>query len=446
MAPRLRPRANVGTTNANIGVPSADANVPRPLAASDMESYSFACGGWLKMYLFGVAKALQHVGADRDARFIGCSAGALAATALALRCDFDRIRDYVVQKVVPRAHESLAGPFRVRDYLQRTLQDTGGLHRYAQLNSAADKLTVVYSSLSAWASRRITSFDSQEHLEKSLLASCCATPIAGMPFKLNGEWVMDGGVFDFQPVIDAKTITVSPFYCTNADIKPSRYVPMWWALYPPTQRDVEWLFDLGYEDGLNWVVKTGKVPRNMKLKVPTRGAEYDGQWTTTVGRVIGYRGVESRVLDVLFVVLFVCLWKPLAFTLLYMELYLHALVSGGKAALFGAAAKLMVSSLVLLAAITALATHSFQETLIFAVGLLVTGIFLGILVLLSGGIQEAATLASKDWKKCCACLRSITSLSLFLRSVPVLGSSVEIKRHEYLLEHSLVYRLALHFV
>jgi hypothetical protein len=411
-----------------------------------MESFSFACGGWLKMYLFGVAKALQEVGADRDARMIGCSAGALAATALALRCDFDVIRDYVVNEVVPRAHGSLAGPFSVRQYLSDTLQTCGQLHRYEDLNTAAKKLTVVYSSLSAWASRRVTSFDSKDTLEKSLLASCCAVPIAGMPFKLNGEWVMDGGMFDFQPVYDDKTVTVSPFYCTNADIKPSRYVPMWWALYPPTQRDVEWLFDLGYEDGLNWAIKNGKTPANKKIQIPTRGAEYDGQWTTTVGRVIGYRGVESRVLDVLFVALFVCLWKPLAFTLLYMELYLHALVSGGKAALFGAAAKFMVSCIVLLAAMTVLATHSFQETLLFVVGLLGVGIFLGVLVLLSGGIHEASRVASKDWKKCCACLRSITSLSLFLRSLPVLGSSIEIKRHEYLLEHSLVYRLALHFV
>ncbi|TMW63301.1 hypothetical protein Poli38472_002242 [Pythium oligandrum] len=408
------------------------------------ESYSFACGGWLKMYLFGVAKALQEHELEKNARVIGCSAGALAATALALGCDFDAIRDFVVDEVVPKAHENLSGPFQVRSYLQATLRSVGHLDRYEELNQDTEKLSVVYSSLSAWASRRVTRFESQEHLEKSLLASCCAVPIAGMPFKLSGEWVMDGGVFDFQPVFDAHTVTVSAFYCTAADIKPSRYVPMWWAFYPPSQRDVEWLFELGYEDGLAWIAKTGKSIKTIEM--PTKGASYDGQWTTTVGRVVGYRGVESRILDMLFVGLFVCLWKPLAFVLLYLELYLHAIVSGGKAALFGAAAKLMISSIILVGTILAMATHSFHDMMVFMLCLLGMGIFLGVLVLLSGGIQGAAMVASKDWRKCRACMRNITSLSLFLRTVPVYGSSIVIKRHEYLLEHSMVYRLAMHFV
>lgn len=422
---------------------------PPPPQAAAPESFSFACAGWLMVYHFGVAKALQQLGLERRARVIGSSAGALAATALALRCDFDAIRDHILAHVVPRAHASLDGPFRVREYLRGTLAATGELHRFAALNSkepqTPGRLTVVYSSLSAWASRRVTHFTSQEHLERSLLASCCAPPIAGMPFRLGDEWVMDGGVFDFQPVYDATTVTVSPLYWTGADIKPSRYVPMWWALFPPGARDVEWLFDLGYEDGLAWVVKAG-LAKPSELDIPTKGAMYDGEWTTTVGRFLGYRGVESRVLDALFVGLFVCLWKPLVFVLLYMELYLHALISGSKAAVFGAAAKLMISSLVIAASVVALVTIGLQDTLLFFIGLIVSGLFLGVLVLLCGGLHEAALVASKDWQKCRSCMRNITSLSLFLRSVPVLGASVRLKRHEFLLKHSFVYRLSLHFV
>ncbi|KAJ0405717.1 hypothetical protein ATCC90586_005875 [Pythium insidiosum] len=416
---------------------------PRDPTEVNPSSFSFACGGWLKMYLFGVAKALQEHDLDRDAEVIGCSAGALAAAAMALRCDLDSIRSYVLESVVPPAHASWAGPFKVREYLRCTLRDVGQLHRFEELN-ASGKLTVVYSSLTSWASRRVSSFKSKEHLENSLLASCCAPPIAGMPFFLNGEWVMDGGLFDFQPVFNDKTVTVSPFYCTSADIKPSRYVPMWWALYPPTVRDVEWLFDLGYEDGLAWVAKTGKAKH--AIVMPTKGASYDGAWTTTVGRVIGYRGVESRVLDVLFVCLFVCLWKPLAFILLYLELYLHVAIAGGKAAIFAAAAKFMFSVATISVIATALATHSLQDTILFVLGLVGVGAFLGVLVLLCGGSHAAASVASRDWQKCRACLRNITSLSLFLRSIPIVGSTIEIKRHEYLLEHSLVYRLTLHFV
>lgn len=28
-------------------------------------------------------------------------------------------------------------------------------------------------------------------------------------------------------------VVVCPFYSSRADIRPSKYVPMWWAFYPP---------------------------------------------------------------------------------------------------------------------------------------------------------------------------------------------------------------------
>ncbi|GMF17791.1 unnamed protein product [Phytophthora fragariaefolia] len=408
-------------------------------------SFSFACGGWLKMYLFGVAKALQQFELERRARLIGCSAGALTATGLALGCDFDAIRDHVLNNVVPQAHSSLAGYFRVRPYLRDTLARHGGLQRFEGPN-ASQQLTIVYTSLSSLKSRRATTFESAEHLNETLLASCCAPPIAGLPFKLNGEWVMDGGMFDFQPVYDDKTVTISPFYCVGADIKPSVYVPMWWALIPPGVRDVEWLFDLGYEDGLKWIVKNGLTGDRKNVVIPTKSTEYAGGWNTTVGRVVGYRGCESCFLDALFIGLFVCLWRPMAFMCLYLELYLQAIVSGGKAVVFGAAAKLLVSNLIMAATAVALATLGLQHTMLFLLGLAATGFFLGGMVLLVGGLQQAGAVASEDWQRCRSYMRSITSLSLFLHSMPVIGSSVQFKRREFLLQQSLVYRVAMHFV
>ncbi|KAL4160145.1 hypothetical protein PRNP1_000716 [Phytophthora ramorum] len=406
-------------------------------------SFSFACGGYLKMYLFGVAKALQEFELEKDARLIGCSAGALTATGLALHCDFDAIRDYVLNHVIPGAHEWPAGFFRARAFLLDTLKAEGKLHEYKKLN-ASQQVTVVYTSLSALKSRRLTAFESQRHLTDSLMASCCATPIAGMPFRLGGEWVMDGGILDFQPIYDDKTVTVSPFYCTGADIKPSVYVPMWWAMIPPGVRDVEWLFDLGYEDGLKWIVKNGLTGKRKNVVIPTKSAEYVGEWSTTVGRVVGYRGFESRVLDALFVGLFVCLWRPMAFLCLYLELYLQAVVSGSKAVVFGAAAKLLISNIIMAAFAVVLATQGFQHTILFFLGLTTAGFFLGGVVLLVGGIHEAAAVASQDWQRCRSYMRSITSLSLFLHCMPVVGSSVQVKRHEFLLRHSLVYRIAMY--
>ncbi|KAG7385319.1 hypothetical protein PHYPSEUDO_001621 [Phytophthora pseudosyringae] len=408
-------------------------------------SFSFACGGWLKMYLFGVAKALQEFELEKDARLIGCSAGALTATGLALHCDFDAIRDHVLHNIIPQAHASLAGYFRVRSYLRDTLARHANLHEFEKLN-ASQQVTIVYTSLSSLKSRRATSFESTEHLTETLLASCCAPPIGGLPFKLNGEWIMDGGMLDFQPVYDSKTVTVSPFYCVGADIKPSVYVPMWWAVVPPGVRDVEWLFDLGYEDGLKWIVKNGLTGGRKNVVIPDKSTKCAGGWNTTVGRVVGYRGCESHFLDALFIGLFVCLWRPMAFLCLYLELYLQAIVSGSKAVVFGAAAKLVISNIIMAALAGAVATLGLQHTMLFLLGLVAIGFFLGGMVLLVGGLQQADAAASADWQRCRSYMRSITSLSLFLHSMPLIGPKVQIKRHQFLLEHSLVYRVAMHFV
>jgi len=42
-------------------------------------------------------------------------------------------------------------------------------------------------------------------------------------------------------------------YFSDADIKPSRYIPAWWAVYPPRREDFEWVFDLGYLDTVAWL-------------------------------------------------------------------------------------------------------------------------------------------------------------------------------------------------
>ncbi|KAK1929019.1 hypothetical protein P3T76_015459 [Phytophthora citrophthora] len=189
---------------------------------------------------------------------------------------------------------------------------------------------------------------------------------------------MDGGMFDFQ-----HNNNISPFYCVGA--KPSVYVPMWWALIPPGVRDVEWLFDLGYEDGLKWIAKNG-LTRCKNVVIPNKSTEYAGGWSTTVGRVVGYRGCENHFLDALFIGLFVCFWRPMAFICLYLELYLQTFVSDSKAVVFGAAAKLLISNIIMAALAIALATLGLQHTMLFLLGLAATGFFLGGMVLLVGGL------------------------------------------------------------
>jgi len=95
--------------------------------------FSFAAAGWLQMYHFGVAKALQDSGiASPEAlqavdaelgtvRFAGSSAGSLAASALVVGTDFEALREYACGCAVD-CRSQLFGAFQIRKYVQRGVE------------------------------------------------------------------------------------------------------------------------------------------------------------------------------------------------------------------------------------------------------------------------------------------------------------------------------------
>ena len=91
------------TSDQNIKM-EAESDEPPPWT-----SVSFACGGWLQFYMFGVAKALQESGLDHPTQvtYCGCSAGALAAVGLALEGNFDSAVNFCKDKCVPLVSEIL---------------------------------------------------------------------------------------------------------------------------------------------------------------------------------------------------------------------------------------------------------------------------------------------------------------------------------------------------
>jgi len=152
---------------------------------------------------------------------------------------------------------------------KRTLQD-----------ALAGKVTVSVTTLPWLRNKRYSTFDSPEHVTEVLVASCTATPIAGMPFMLDGELVLDGGLADFQPLSAslprAGTVTVSPFYFVDADIRPSRYVPLWWAVYPPRREDFAWVFHLGYDDARAWLAQLEHRGKAKDKSRAQKKAEHSG--------------------------------------------------------------------------------------------------------------------------------------------------------------------------
>ena len=83
------------------------------------------------------------------------------------------------------------------------------------------QLQIAITRLPFLTAERKSNFHSEKDLKDSLMASASAYPFASLVSR-EGTWCIDGGLSDFQPIIDDNTITVSPFYFSDADIKPSR--------------------------------------------------------------------------------------------------------------------------------------------------------------------------------------------------------------------------------
>ena len=214
-------------------------------------SVSFSCGGWLQFYLFGVARAFQALGLDKNIKLAGCSAGALAAAGLAFEGDFDAAIEFCKTSCVPRAHSRVSGLFDLSQYVAECT-DRLILPIFRKLPPG--QLQIAITTFPYLETIRVIDHPSPEDLKDSLLCSAAAYPAASIHNHRRFGLCIDGGISDFQPVIDADTITVSPFYFSDCDIRPSRYVPPWWAFIPPANTDtVDWIYNLGWNDALEYV-------------------------------------------------------------------------------------------------------------------------------------------------------------------------------------------------
>lgn len=273
MLQRLSPKRNVKDK------PALVLENPRDLFLKEQklkvyESFSFACGGWLQFYMFGVAKAIQ----ERNIRphikkMAGCSAGALTAVGLALDGDFDKAIDFCKAELVPKCYHHWTGwgLLGIGEYASRCMDATCNLHRWEELEDG--QLHVAITRLPFFHAERQTSFSSEKDLKTALLASAGCFPFAPLVWRKD-HWCIDGGLSDFQPVIDENTITVSPFYFSSADIRPSRYVPLWWSFFPPKDEDtIEWLYHLGQEDAISFFAAVDDTVEQLAAVTPRAGGD-----------------------------------------------------------------------------------------------------------------------------------------------------------------------------
>ncbi|CAM9441323.1 unnamed protein product [Heterosigma akashiwo] len=411
--------------------------------------FSFACGGWLQFYLYGVAKCFIDHDLHEDCKAVGCSAGALAATAMTIGGSFETVMDFCKSTLIPECRNNLAGPFKINSYVDRCLDAATDLSKYEQANG---RLFVQTTSLPRFQSVRVSRFESALDMKTTLLASCAAFPLSPLVRRLDGGLYVDGGLSDFQPILSKRTITVNPLWFWKADIKPSRYVPAIWAALPPKDPStIDWLFDLGYKDCLSWMAKNGYAHTCTHCedgdivtcsKRPERAPHpYDQNSKSSFQRVFGYGSQSSplmRLLDSLWVFWLTVLWKPIALALVAIELLALGLLAAAKGVWKEA---LPILPLALFGAcLVRPATGQYALLLgaALALKLLACGSSAG------GGPRGGG--GEGEWGRAAACLAGAADPTLYLRGVPGLGRRVRVLSHAALERHSLVYRVVVHIL
>jgi hypothetical protein len=292
------------------------------------KSISFACGGWLQFYLYGVARGIQARGLDDpDVTYLGCSAGALAAVGLAFEGNFDDGVEFCKSKCLPIAHGEWTGLFRLHEYVSSCF-DSYITPKFRPITDGT--LQIAITRLPWFQGERATEFRTPQDLKMAILASAAAYPFASFVYR-NGSWCGDGGLTDFQPVLDDDTLTVSPFYFSNADIKPSRYVPLWWAIIPPKSEDtIDWLYNLGYMDAMTYIDSkqiTAKRDNSLDIAdIQRRTHKYDVPRKVSMHRFLGYdlgnmtHKYFAFVCDFILLLVVLLIWKPMMLFLIYVEL------------------------------------------------------------------------------------------------------------------------------
>jgi hypothetical protein len=261
-------------------------------------------------------------------------------------------------------------------------------------------------------------------------------------------------------MFDDKTITVSPLYFASADICPSRYVPLWWSLFPPScEGTVDWLFELGYSDTSNWLdereMRASSSPLSPSSTLPTTSTRpplpfpsqtpidhpYHTPKQLSISRFLGYdigRLTHSSIafllnINLFFFVNFCC--RPFALFVIYLELYFLAFKW-----ILGYALQPILT--------THLFKYLFYGFLLFSPHLWFMSIVLFIIMHSHLTMMKQLT-PTQRWSSFLESLQCIFSLSLLMRYLHLFNTSIPaepVRKERLLLKLSFVYRLVRHFL
>ncbi|KAK9806909.1 hypothetical protein WJX72_007180 [[Myrmecia] bisecta] len=266
----VQPQQPEATESSKAGIhvrADATERTAPPSSGKPLQAWTFSSSGWLFAYSFGVVKCLRELEMTNNVYVIGSSGGACAGAFLFMDQNIDEVVEYIYE-CAARARSHWWNAFKIAQYVR------GAIDRFISPECGprmTGHMEISVTKLPWMRNVRIKEFADSAAVMTAVMASSRIVPLAGLPMHMPGVgWVLDGGVSDFQLIKGMllgrsffslhteDAVSVCPFYTSRADIKPSEYVPMWWALYPPSPDKLKHVYELGYKDAKAWIRAHGR--------------------------------------------------------------------------------------------------------------------------------------------------------------------------------------------
>ncbi|XP_006114182.2 patatin-like phospholipase domain-containing protein 4 [Pelodiscus sinensis] len=242
---------------------------------------SFAACGFLGIYHLGAASALYRHGKKLlkvVKAFAGASAGSLVATVLLTMPENIEECEEFTYKFADEIRKLYFGAATPGYDFMTKLR--AGIESFLPSNAheiAENRLYVSITNTKNGKNHLVSNFGSREDLIKVLLASSFVPVYAGIkPVEYKGEKWIDGGLTNGLPILPVgRTLTVSPF-SGRLDICPqdighvdlyikvakqdlmlsvANLVRLNQALFPPSQKKMESLYQNGFDDAVHFLLK-----------------------------------------------------------------------------------------------------------------------------------------------------------------------------------------------
>lgn len=217
-------------------------------------SLSFSGGGYNCVYHIGVVKYIfENNYLFKNTIFLGASGGAGIASFVSAFLNHDNrfeILDDIVNKIKNIKKDNFSFSNQVNKYIS-ILTDKITKEIFNDTIKNKEKLYISVTNISMVKNELKNKFDDYDNFIMTLKASACIPFVLDDQIrKIDNHYYLDGGISNNNPIIDFDTITISCLYYPfiDVDLFPKKHFKLRYSFYPPNDKYIDDMIDLGYED------------------------------------------------------------------------------------------------------------------------------------------------------------------------------------------------------